>query len=71
VSAMSRNRDLVQIHQDPKFRCSSCGLEFTHRVERDPDADVERERLFWQCRHCSRPTQAPFAGVPREILDGD
>jgi len=53
----------------PSYRCQTCGLEFEHRVDRQADDDAKRARLFWTCRHCQRPTRAPFAGIPEELLD--
>jgi len=53
----------------------NCGIEFAHPVERpdiirdDVETDEEkRSRLYWECRLCGGATQAPFVGIPEELL---
>ena len=54
---------------DPEFRCNNCELEFEHPVKRQPGSDAKRVCLYWLCRNCQKPTQAPFAGIPEALLD--
>ncbi len=63
--------------KEPAWACNNpnCKREFHHPIKR-PDvlrSDVEtdgekRARLYWECRSCGGATQAPFTGIPEELL---
>jgi len=54
--------------RSPSYRCNTCELEFEHPIEL-PTGEGERSRLYWRCKHCRKPTKAPFPGIPTELLD--
>ncbi|WP_254837890.1 hypothetical protein [Natronomonas marina] len=54
--------------RSPSYRCNTCKLEFEHPIE-FPSEEGERARLYWRCKHCRKPTMAPFPGIPTALLD--
>jgi hypothetical protein len=63
--------------KEPAWACNNptCKSEFNYPVAR-PDvlrSDVEtdeekRARLYWECKSCGGATQAPFIGIPADLL---
>lgn len=53
-------------NESPKYRCRNpnCGLEFDYPIELPLDPENIRQRLYWSCRACGKPTLAPFTGIP-------
>lgn len=54
--------------RSPSYRCNTCKLEFEYPIEL-PSEEGERARLYWRCKHCRKPTMAPFPGIPTALLD--
>lgn len=61
--------------KSPPWACNNpkCGIKFSHPIERPPGIrdnhdSQKRERLYWKCRECGEATQAPFTGIPEEML---